>query len=128
MADDPIEIIPLNDLEVKVGPLKNIPSTGTPTAITTGTVTGFLATSKAADATAADAALSATLTHIGGNDDGNGGTYDQGTWLFLLNAAVLTKALLETHFLTNTPWFIVQRSDDVRVVKECVYRESREAD
>lgn len=128
MTDTRIVVTPLNDLEIKVGPLKSISATGTPTPITTGTTTGFLATSKAPDATEADAALQATLTHVGGEDDGNGGTYEDGTWLFLLNAAVLTKSLLETHFLTNTPWFICQRTDDIRVVKECVYRESREAD
>lgn len=124
---EPIEVCPLNDLNIVVGPIKSIVD-GTPTPVTDGTVIGFLAKSKAPGATTADAALQKSLTHIGGEDDGEGGTYDDGTWLYQVNAADLTQELLEEHFLTNTPWFIAQRTDDVRVAKKCVYRESREAD
>lgn len=105
---------PLNDLVVTTVIRGPNATTGTYEAVTTGTVTGFLATSDAADATTADASWQVTGTYVGGNDDGNGGTYDAGTWLFHIDAAALTAALLATHFATATPWFIVTRANAMR--------------
>lgn len=119
-----IKLAPLTDLNIVVGPLKSVPSTGTKAAITTGTVTGFLATSKSSSATAADAALQATLTYVGGNSDGEGGTYEAGMWLFQLDASVLTANLLSTNFAATTPYLIVTRSNDLRWAFPLVYRDS----
>jgi hypothetical protein len=120
-----IYLVPLNDLNVAVESIMSVPSTGTKAAVTSGSVTGFLATSSSADATTADATLSAAMTYIGGNSDGEGGTYPVGTWLFQLDAAVLTKALLSTLFAgLGKAYLIVKRDNAIRVVVELTYRES----
>lgn len=106
-------ISPLNDVNISVL-LINVPSSGTKTPITSPPVTGFLATSNAPDATAADPTLQADLTHVGGNDDGDGGTYDLGTWMFQLNATAMTIELLDSLFKSTRPWLIVQKTGDRR--------------
>jgi hypothetical protein len=119
-----IKLAPLTDFSVVVGPLKSVPSTGTKAAITTDTVTGFLATSKSSSATAADATLSASCTYVGGNSDGEGGTYEAGMWLFQLDASVLTVNLLSTHFAATPPYLIISRSNDLRWAFPVVYRDA----
>lgn len=117
------ELTPLNDLDITIV-LEDInTSTGTKTPITTGTVTGFLATSSAPDATTADATLSVTGTHVGGNPKLSGvtGNYDSGTWLFHLDASVLTIALLNTLFAQSTPYFIATKTNAVRKVGKLTY-------
>lgn len=68
-------------------------SSGVNVPVTSGTITAFLATSKGSNATAADATLSGSMTYIGG---ANG--IVEGTWQFQLDASVLTRTLLNTHF------------------------------
>jgi len=116
-------LAPLNDLDITIV-LEDInTSTGTRTPITTGTVTGFLATSSAPDATAADATLSVSGVYVGGQTkvSGKSGNYDAGTWLFHLDASALTISLLDTNFLTATPYFIVSKSNAVRKVGRFTY-------
>jgi hypothetical protein len=115
MATNPLS--PLNDfnrtvlLEVVDG------VTGVITPVTTGTVTGFLATSNLPTAGSADASLSVSGVYIGG---ANG--YEAGTWLFAIDAAVLTPALLDTHFASATPYFIVGRVSGVRRYEKLAYK------
>lgn len=122
-----ILLVPKKDLNVAVGPLMSVPSTGTKAPITTGSVTGFLATSKGPSATAADASLQASLTYVGGNSDGEGGTYAAGTWLFQLDAAALTPNLLSTHFAGARPYLIVERTNDLRVAIPLTYASEEQA-
>lgn len=119
------ELSPLNDLDITIL-LEDInTTTGTRTAITSGTVTGFISTSPNPDATAADATLSVSGVHVGGNDQYTGGPdYDSGTWLFHLDASALTIALLDSLFngtTTPTPYFIVSKSNAVRKVGRLTY-------
>jgi hypothetical protein len=117
------ELTPLNDLDLTIV-LEDInTSTGTRTPITTGTVTGFLATSSAPDATTADATLSVSGVYIGGQTKitGQSATYDAGTWLFHLDASALTIALLDEKFAAATPYFIVSKSNAVRKVGQLSY-------
>jgi hypothetical protein len=123
MPSKTILLVPLNDLNVSVRGFKTVPSTGTKAAITTGTVTGFLATTPASDATAADPTLEASLSYIGTNSDGESGTYPAGTWLFQLDAAALTKSLLETHFAPlGKAYLIIKRDNAVRGVVVLDYK------
>lgn len=116
------QLNPLNDF-VRVVNLKRInSSTGAEEPITTGSPTGFLATSKEPDATTAHASLSANGVYIGATAG-----YEAGDWMFQLDAAVLTKALLETYFLTGVPYFIVNLASDVRVYEQLDYAASRAA-
>lgn len=125
MSTAEIVLAPLNDFDVVVGPLTSVPSTGTKAAITTGSVTGFLATSDDPTATAADAALSASLSYVGTNSDGEGKTYPAGSWLFQLDATVLTADLLSTHFAAARPWLIVKRDNDFRQAFPVTYVRAR---
>lgn len=122
------KLAPLQDLVRWVGPVYESVS-GTLTPVTTGTVTGFLATTNTSSATAADASLSATLTHVGGNADGLGGTHAQGTWEFVLDASALTLALLNTHFAaTGVAYLIVKRDNAFRVWERLEYVTSLQAE
>lgn len=98
-------------------------STGVRTPITTGTITGFLSTGYDSTATAAHASLSVSGVYIGGQLKVTGGTatYDAGTWLFHIDASVLTKTLLDTYFATATPYFIVTKSSSLRKVGQLTY-------
>lgn len=120
MSDD---ISPLNDF-VATMILENVASdTGVVTAISSGTITGFLATSDSPDATAADANWSVSGTYIGGAND-----YEAGTWMWQIDAAVLTYALMEAAFgSSKKAYFIVQKTNDKRVVKKLRYRAVRYA-
>jgi hypothetical protein len=119
-----IQISPKNDINIVVGPLMSVSSLGAKAPITSGTVTGFFATSKATSAIAADPSLQANLSYIGAQSDGEGGTYDEGSWLFQLNASDAVAALLATYFSNARPFLIVTRTDDLRVVIPCEYVES----
>lgn len=110
-----ITISPKNDRSIIVR-LSTIPSTGTLTPITSGAITGFLATSPDPDATAAHPSLEASLGYVGGNSDGNGGTYELDAWLWQIDASVLTTALLDPLFLKTKPWLIVVKDNDKRIV------------
>ena len=73
---------------------------------TTGTVTAFLATSGASDATAADASLTATCTYDSANAP---------WWSVLFEASTLTQSLMDTHFADPAEcWAIVTHSGGVR--------------
>lgn len=113
---------PLNDFLRQV--LLEIvdPTTGVVTAVTTGTVTGFLATSKLPTATAYDPTWSVSGVYIGG---ANG--FTAGTWQFEIDAAVLTTALCDAAFTTGTPYFIVSRVNAVRVYEQLRYLQSAPA-
>lgn len=103
------KLSPLNDLNRYVL-IEEVNSSGVVVPVTSGTVTGFLATTNASGATAADATLSASLTYVGGSND-----IEAGTWLFQLDAAVLTLALLNTHFgSTGVAYLIVKKDNSVR--------------
>ena len=120
-----IEFSPLKPINVVAGPYYSVPTTGTRAAITTGTFTGFLATTDAPDATTADATLSADLTYVGTNSDGLGGTYPAGSWLFQLAASAVTKALCETHFAPlGKAYLIINRSGVTRDVIVLTYKRS----
>lgn len=80
---------------------------------TTGTVTGFIATTSLPTATAADPTLSVTCTHIG-----------EGRWLVAFPA--FNSTLLDPLFGTTTPWFIVTDSVNIRVAFEGEYNKTRE--
>ena len=114
-------LYPLNDLAFTVV-LKKIDTTvgsatlGKAIALTTGTVTAFLATANTPTATAADASLSVTLTHIA-----------NGKWLVHFDGASLTASLLNTHFAAATPYMIIQATGDVRTYVELEYQASRPA-
>lgn len=96
--------------------------TGVTTPVTTGTVTGFLATSSSPTATAADPSLEVSGVYVGG---ANG--YDAGTWLFEIDADDLTPTLLATLFATATPHFIVKMDGAIRVYEKLKYTASRPA-
>lgn len=126
-------LFPLNDLVLTLK-LENVDAvTGLKAPVATGTVTGFLATSKASDAAAYTGAWSVNGVYVGGNNKGDGGTYDLGTWMFQIDAAVLTLALCEAAFGTagvspGRPYFIAQKTSDVRVAGIGSYKNYRRAD
>lgn len=108
-----IILSPDDDFNVVVGPLKTVLANGAKTPVVDGIVSGFLATSKTASSSA-DALLEAPLSYVGGNSDGDGGTYEVGMWLFQLDASVLTRSRLSDLFAATRPWLIVSRSGDIR--------------
>lgn len=110
------ELSPLNDLAFFAKLQQVSTSTGAKTPLTSGTVTAFLATSNAADATAADASLSVSAVHVTG-----------GKWLVFFDASVLTLTLLETHFASVTPYLIIEQEDGFRVYHELEYSEAKAA-
>lgn len=114
MATNPLS--PLNDFTRTVL-LEDVDAvTGVITPVTTGTVTGFLATSNSPTAVAADPALSVSGVYIGG---ANG--YEDGTWLLEIDAAALTPTLLDSLFASVTPYFIVSRANAVRRYEKLKY-------
>lgn len=103
------KLAPLNDFNRYVD-IEEVNASGVVVPLTSGTVTGFLATTNASDATAADATLSASLTYVGG---ANGLPAER--WLFQLDAAVLTKTLLDTHFgESGVAYLIVKKDNGIR--------------
>ena len=80
---------------------------------TTGTVSAFLATSGASDATAADASLVATCAYDSGNAP---------WWSVYFPASVLTQTLMDTHFADPAEcWCIATHSGGVREVIQLDY-------
>jgi len=126
VAETPI-LYPLNDLSVAMGPFETVTTLGVHTPITAGTISGFLATTDAPDAIAADATLAvANLSYIGGQPKGDGTNWAAGWWLIQFDAAVLTAALLNTLFAARGEAFIHAISaGNVRVVVRVEYRASR---
>ena len=115
-------LAPLNDLVLVANVTVRNAVTGAEEAVSTGTVTGFLATSPGPAAVTADAALSVAGVYVGAQAG-----FTAGDWMFQLDAAVLTKTLLDTHFTTATPYFIVSRTSAVRQVIRLEYRQYMEA-
>ena len=116
MAAYPMTIHALNDFAVKAKLRTMNPTTGVIGPLTSGTVTAFLSTTNTAAATAADAALSMTPTHMG-----------DGVWLIFFDAAVLTTALLDTHFASTPPYLIVQQTGELRAYALLSYVAARPA-
>lgn len=116
------KLAPLNDLNRHVL-IEEVNSSGVVVPVTAGTITGYLATTKTATS-AADATLSASLSYIGGAND-----IKEGTWLFQLDAAVLTKTLLDTHFGTSgVAYLIVERANGVKRYQPLEYITSMQAE
>lgn len=123
MADRPLS--PLNDFDRTVL-IEEVNSSGVVVPVTDtsgGAIVGFLATSKDPTASAADPTLSVNGVYIGG---ANG--YDAGTWLFQIDASVLTPSLLDSKFGSVTPYFLVQRTNGKRRYEKLKYTPSWAAD
>lgn len=117
------KLTPLNDFN-RLVLIEEVNSSGVVVPVTSGTVTGFLATTNASGATAADATLSASLTYVGGAND-----IAAGTWLFQLDAAALTLALLDTHFASSAvAYLIVKKDNSVRRWERLEYSNQMAAD
>lgn len=115
MATNPLA--PLNDF-VRTVLIEEVDAvTGVITPATTGSVTGFLATSNDPTATTAHANFSVAGVYIGG---ANG--FAAGTWLFAIDAAALTAALLDQYFATAVPYFIVSRVGAIRRYEKLAYK------
>lgn len=93
---------------------------------TTGTVTAFLATSNAPDATAVDGTLSVSATHVGVASPG-AGQWPLGTWLITIPGSAMTVALMDQYFTTEEPYLIVQRTGSDRVYEHLHYKRSKKA-
>lgn len=125
MSDTP-SIAPDNDMSIRVGPIYSVPSTGTRAAVTSGTITFFLAATKTATV-AAHVSLAGTATYIGGNDDGNGSTHPIGSWLCQLDGSVMVRATLDTYFGANAEAFLIcVKASDITCVTRCEYEQSRD--
>lgn len=116
MTAAPLCLYPLNTFYAKVALRTIDPSTGVETPLTTGTVTAFLSTSYAANAAAADPALSVSATHIA-----------KGVWLIAIPGSVLTPTLLDPLFAAATPYLIVQQPGGIRVYAPVTYTPARPA-
>lgn len=130
-CDEELAILaPLNPLTRHVL-LETLDASGTRTPVTTGTVTGFLATSDEPDATAADAALVATCAHVGGNEivDGEDDLHPPGTWQIKFSPATFTVSRLDGLFLDtgDEPYLIITTPND-RVTEKLRYQRSLRAD
>lgn len=89
----------------------------TKSALTTGTVTGFLATTNVSNATAADASLVATITHI-----------KDGWWRVSIDGAILTRTLMDTNFGGAGGCFlIIVQTNNLRRYIELDYDDALEA-
>jgi hypothetical protein len=110
-------ISPLNDFSFIV-PLKDVdPTTGKVVALTTGTVTFFLAiTDDPAAATPADAAFQGNATHVG-----------KGNWLIQLDAAVMTVAKMEAAFAATPPFLMIQKPSGFFVNLPLIYQKKKKA-
>lgn len=108
-------LYPANDLVFEVT-LKDVsPTTGVVSALTTGTVTGFLSATNTPTATAADPSLSVSGTHKG-----------SGKWLIAFDATALTATLLASSFASGA-YLIVTHSGGIRVYAQLAYTASRPA-
>lgn len=117
------ELNPKNDF-VRQFVLENVDAlTGVISAVTSAAVSGFFATTKASDATAADPTLSASGVYIGGANE-----YAAGTWQVAIDAGVLTTTLCATLFPAGTGcYFIVTSDTGVRVVEQLTFKDTRTA-
>jgi hypothetical protein len=111
-----LQLFPLNDFAVKAKLKTMDPATGEVGPLLAGTVTGFLATSNGATATAADPSLSVSAVHTG-----------DGIWLVSFDAAALTPTLLDGLFASTPPYLIVQQPGGIRVAAPVTYAASRPA-
>ena len=111
------QLSPLNDLAFLVT-LKVMGPTGSMIPLDTGTASCFLATSNAATATATDPTLVGTMTYTGAG----------GKWTVAFDAAVLTPALLATHFAAVTPYVIIQLANGIRRAVACQYSDAYDAE
>jgi hypothetical protein len=109
-------LYPLNDLALSVTLKEVSATTGAVTVLTTGTVTGFLATSSGPTATAADPSLVATCNYSSA----------LGKWVVTIDAAILTASLLNTHFAAATPYLILQSASNFRTYITLTYSAGRE--
>lgn len=109
-------VFPLNDFFALVTLNEVTATTGAITAVTTGTVTGFLSTSDGPTATDV-LGLTATLVHTG-----------SGVWSLAIDGTGLTATLLATNFATAEPFLIVQLSGGIRAVTPVKYYPSRAID
>ena len=110
-ANDYVEYILLEDTD---------PETGVVGPVTSGTITGFLSTSNSSTATAIDPSLSVTGVYVGGANN-----YDAGTWMFIIDATVITAALIGGK---GTIFFIVQKPGAVRVYRKLKVLDARPAE
>lgn len=119
----PAILAPLN-LLARTALLEYVDTNGTRQPLTTGTVTGFIATSKGSSAITADATLSVSASHVGGQLIEAGGTdeHPDGTWLVKIAASVLTTALLNTLFGDGATPYLIVSSTHHRVWEELEYR------
>lgn len=124
---DTVHLWPLNDLSVPMGPFETVSSLGAKAPITAGTISGFIATTATPDAVTAHANfVVANLSYVGGQANPNGGTYALGTWLFQLDASLLTDALCEQYFAATGEAFIHAISaNNIRVVVRLEYQRTR---
>ena len=101
---------------------------GSETGATTGSVTGFIATSNAPDATAADATLSVAGTHVGVASPA-AGQWPLGTWLISIPGSSLTVALMDQLFNNNStlPYLIIERTGSDRVSETLKYKRTKKA-
>lgn len=111
----PIPLYPLNDFIVDFQLKQVDTTTGTASAITSGSVTAFLATSSGPTATAADSTLSVACVYA-----------TSGKWIASFDAATLTAALLSTLFAAVTPYLIISKASDVRLAVQLAYSASRD--
>lgn len=109
-------LFPLNDFFALVTLNEVTATTGVVTAVTSGTVTGFLSTSDSPTATDV-LGLTATLVHTG-----------SGVWSLSLSATGLTATLLATNFATAEPFLHVELSGGIRAVTPVRYFPSRALD
>jgi hypothetical protein len=107
---------PLNDIALEI-PLKTVdPVTGVVSTLTTGTVTGFLATTNTSSATAADPTLVVTCNY----------SSTKRKWIVTMDAALLTTSLCTTHFATpGLGYLILQSSGNFRGYMTLTYRDAR---
>ena len=113
-------ISPGNDYEDFILLEETDATTGVVGPVTSGTVTGFLAATNSSTATAIDESLSVTGVYVGG---ANG--YDAGTWMFVIDATVITAALIGGK---GTIYFIVQKAGAVRVYRKVKVLDARPAE
>lgn len=102
-------------------------TTGATIPVVSGTLTAFLATSNEPDATAADATLSVTGTHVGVDVPDDTHPFPLGTWLVEIGGNTLTVSLLDSLFTNATPYLIVIYSDLDRVYEKLTYQRTRKA-
>lgn len=125
MSATPPIVSPLNDFSIIVNVQMRDDTTAALAPVTTGTMTGFIAASNAADATAYDAGWSVAGRYVGAS----GGDLVAGDWYFAIDAAALTVALCRAAFGAGAvPYFIAQKTNGFRRYVKCKYRESDPAD